>query len=386
MKLKFRRLCAALAGAMLLTAFSGCGAGTANDGDVVKQMKKEYSSLVKLGDYKGITYAKTDTTVTDEDVQHELDYLVYQNTTSEQITTGTATWGDAVNIDFVGYIGDTAFDGGNTQGAGTTITLGNSGYIDHFDEQIVGHKPGETFDVNVTFPDDYEADLAGKDARFETTLNYIQGEDITPVVDDEFIKTATQDKYQTLDEFMQGTREELQQQKNESALDSDKHAVLQTVIDQTTIIEYPEQEIQDRIDMVTAMYEDYAASNGVDLETLLSYYYGYDATSFQEFLKESIEGYIREKMVVVAIANAEGITCSDEEHNAKIQEMLETAGFSDVNEMNKQYGYEDEDYYMLVLEEKVVNFLYENAVPGSPTDASSEAATEEVTEAATEAE
>ena len=88
MKLKFRRLCAALAGAMLLTAFSGCGAGTANDGDVVKQMKKEYSSLVKLGDYKGITYAKTDTTVTDEDVQHELDYLVYQNTTSEQITTG----------------------------------------------------------------------------------------------------------------------------------------------------------------------------------------------------------------------------------------------------------------------------------------------------------
>ena len=381
MKLKFRRLCAALAGAMLLTAFSGCGAaGTANDADAVKQLKKQYSNLVKLGDYKGVSYVAADTTVTDDDVQHELDYLVYQNTTTEQLTTGTATWGDAVNIDFVGYIGDTAFDGGNTQGMGTTITLGNSGYIDHFDEQIVGHKPGETFDVNVTFPDDYEENLAGQDARFETTLNYIQGEDIIPTVDDEFIKTATQDAYSTVDEYKQATKERLQQDKLDSALASDKHSVLQAVIDQTTIVEYPEKEIQDRIDQVTAMYEDYAASNGVDLDTLLSYYYGYDSSSFQDFLKDSIEQYIREKMVVVAIANAEGISCSDEEHNAKIQELLEESGFTDVSEMNAQYGYNDEDYYMLVLEDKVVDFLYENAVPGSPTDAEAE------TEAATEAE
>ena len=312
---------------------------------------------------------------------------MYQHTTSEQITTGTATWGDAVNIDYVGYMDGEAFDGGNTQGMGTVITLGNSGYIDNFDEQIVGHTPGDTFDVNVTFPEDYQAaDLAGKPARFETTLNYIQGEDIVPTVDDEFIKTATQEAYSTVDEYKQATREKLQQQKNDSALDSDRHSVLQAVIDQTTIVEYPEQEIQERIDQVLAMYEDYAASNGVDLDTLLSYSFGYDADSFQEFLKESIESYIREKMVVVAIAEAEGISASEEEHNAKIQELLEQSGLSDVSELNEQYGYTEEDYYMLVLEEKVVNFLYENATPGSPTDASSEAATEAETEAATEAE
>lgn len=386
MKFKFRHLCAALAGAMLLTTFSGCGAGTADDGDVVRQLKKEYSSLVKLGDYKGITYVAADTTVTDEDVQNELDSLVHQNSTKEEIKTGTATWGDAVNIDYVGYMDGEAFDGGNTQGAGTVITLGSSGYIDNFDEQIVGHKPGDTFDVNVTFPEDYgAADLAGKPARFETTLNFIQGEDIIPTVNDEFIKTATQDAYSSVDEYMQATREKLQQQADESAVDSDKHSVLQAVIDQTTIIEYPEQELQDRIDQVTAMYEDYAASNGVDLETLLSYSFGYDAESFQSFLKESIEAYIREKMVVVAIANAEGISASDEEKDAKIKDLLEQTGITDVSELNAQYGYEEEDYYMLVLEEKVVDFLYENATPtSSPTDASSEEATEAATEAVTE--
>lgn len=387
MKLKFRRLCAALAGAMILSTFSGCGAGSPNDAEAVKQLKKEYSNMVKLGDYKGVSYVPANTTVTDEDIENEINYLVYQHTTSEQLTTGTATWGDAVNIDYVGYMDGEAFDGGNTQGMGTVITLGNSGYIDNFDEQIVGHKPGDTFDVNVTFPEDYQAaDLAGKPARFETTLNYIQGEDIVPTVDDEFIKTATQEAYSTVDEYKQATREKLQQQKDDSALDSDRHSVLQAVIDQTTIVEYPEQEIQERIDQVLAMYEDYAASNGVDLDTLLSYSFGYDADSFQEFLKESIESYIREKMVVVAIAEAEGISASEEEHNAKIQELLEQSGLSDVSELNEQYGYTEEDYYMLVLEEKVVNFLYENATPGSPTDASSEAATEAETEAATEAE
>jgi trigger factor len=376
MKFRFKKLCTAVAGAMLLAALSGCGAGS-NDAEVVKQLKKDYRDLVKLGDYKGIVYEPTDTSVTDDDVQTELDYLVHQNTTQEQLKTGVATWGDAVNIDYVGYIDGEAFDGGNTQGAGTNITLGSSGYIDNFDEQIVGHKPGDSFDVNVTFPEDYQnEELAGAPAKFETTLNYIVGDDIVPEVNDSFIETATNGEYKTVDEYKKATREQMQEERTQNGETTDKQAILQQVIDETTIVEYPEQEMKERTESIIASYEDYAASNNVDLSTLLSYYFGYDAEQFEESVKSSVESYIREKMVIIAIADAEGITCTDEEYNARVKELLEQTGLNDVSQLNQQYGYNDEDYYFTVLEEKVIELLYENAVKGSPTDAATEAVTE----------
>ena len=371
MKLKSRRLSTVLAGAMLLFAVAGCGAD-GKDADIVSKLKKEYRPLVKLADYKGVSYVPTDTTVTDEDVQYQLDSLVSQHSTKEQITTGTATWGDAVNIDYTGYINDEAFQGGDTQGMGTVITLGSSGYIDNFDEQIVGHSPGDSFDVNVTFPEDYgNEELNGKPAVFKTTLNYIEGADITPTVDDSFIASATDGQYKTLDEYNKGTKEEMEKERTENGLESDKRAVLQKVIDETTIVEYPEQEIQDRIDTVVAQYQDYAASNGVDLDTLLGYYFGYDEETFRTTIKTAVESFIREKMVVVAIADAENITVSEDEYNAKIQELLEQTGYNDVSQLNSQLGYTDEDYYFTVLEEKIMDLLYESAV-ASPSDAAAE--------------
>ncbi len=371
MKSKSRRLSMVVAGAMLLFTVAGCGA-KGDDAQIVSELKKEYRPLVKLAEYKGVSYEPTDTTVTDEDVQYQLDNLVSQNSTTEQIMTGTATWGDAVNIDYTGYINDEAFEGGDTQGKGTVITLGSSGYIDNFDEQIVGHKPGDSFDVNVTFPDDYgSTELAGKPAVFKTTLNYIEGEQITPTVDDSFIASATDGEYSTIEDYKKGTKEQLEKDKTENGLSTDKRAILQKVIDETTIVEYPEQEIQDRIDTVIAQYEDYAASNGVDLDTLLGYYFGYDEETFRSTIKTAVESFIREKMVVVAIADAENITVSEEEYNAKVQELLEQTGFNDVSQLNAQLGYTDEDYYFTVLEEKIMDLLYENAV-ASPGDAAAE--------------
>ena len=368
MKFKFKKLGLILACSMFLGSLSGCGAPV-DDAEIVRDLKKQYRSMVKLSDYKNVTYTPTDTTVTDDDIQNELDYLVYQNTTTEQLTTGTATMGDAVNIDYTGYVDDVAFDGGSTQGSGTTIQLGNSGYIDNFDEQIAGHKPGETFDVNVTFPEDYqEPTLAGAKARFETTLNYIEGEQIVPEVTDSFIETATNGEYKTIDEYKKGTREELQNSKNENALNADRQAILQQVIDDTTIVEYPENELKIRTESIIESYQSYAASMGIDFSTFIGYYFGYDADEFRENVKTTVEGYIREKMVIIAIADAEGLSCSDDEYNAKVQELLEQTGMNDVSQLNQQYGYMNEDYYFTVLEQKVIDFLYEHA-KASPTDA-----------------
>ena len=370
MKCRSKRLGIVLACSLFLTSFAGCG-GQTDDADIVRNLKKTYKPLVKLTDYKGISYTPTEVSVSEDDVQNEIDYLVYQNTTQEQIKTGVATYGDAVNIDYTGYVDGVAFDGGSTQGQGTEIELGNSGYIDNFDEQIKGHKPGDQFEVKVTFPETYqEPSLAGAEATFDTTLNYIVGEDIVPEVTDSFIESATNGDFKTVEDFKNASRDKILETRTEDALNADRQAILQKVIGETTIVEYPESELRERTAAIVDSFQQYAASMGVDLQTFLGYYYGYSAEDFRDSVKSSAESYMREKMVIIAIAEAENISCSEKEYNDKIRELLEQTGLRDVSELNQQYGYTNEDYYFTILEEKVVDFLYENASPDStPSDA-----------------
>ena len=140
-------------------------------------------------DYADITIDASLGEVTDEDVTEFLDTNILSSfATTNQVTDRAAADGDTVNIDYVGTIDGVEFDGGSTNGQGTDLVLGSGSYIDDFEDQIVGHMPGETFDVNVTFPDNYgSTDLAGKDAVFSTTLNYIS-ETVTPELTDEWVQ------------------------------------------------------------------------------------------------------------------------------------------------------------------------------------------------------
>ena len=126
-------------------------------------------------DYADITIDADLGQVTDEDISNYIDQNVLSNyATDEKVTDRAAADGDTVNIDYVGSVDGVEFDGGNTQGNGADLTLGSHSYIDDFEDQIVGHMPGESFDVTVTFPEDYgNEDLNGKEAVFKTTLNYI---------------------------------------------------------------------------------------------------------------------------------------------------------------------------------------------------------------------
>jgi trigger factor len=281
---------------------------------------------------------------------------------------GIATMGDAVNIDFVGYIDGETFDGGDSKGAGYELTLGSGSFIDDFEDQICGHSPGDAFDVEVTFPDDYgNEDLAGKDAVFETTLNYII-EKVEPEYNDALVASATD--YATTDEFETAKREAYEAQAAESDLANDKDTVFNKVIEDSTVSEYPESEVNDRIQMVMDSVQQEAEANGVDIDTYLSNY-GYDLDSFKDNIKTSVETYIREKMIVVAIADAEGITVTDEEVDQKVQELLKQTGLTDKETLSQQYGFKDEDYYYEVLYSKIYDFIYENAVAveASNTDA-----------------
>ena len=134
----------------------------------------DVESLVKLGDYKGLTYTETDTSVSDEEVESQINSTLTAHATPEQIKDRAVEDGDTVNIDYVGKIDDVAFDGGSTDGNGTDLVIGSGSYIDNFEEQLIGAHPGDKVEVKVTFPDDYQAtDLAGKEAVFDVTVNGI---------------------------------------------------------------------------------------------------------------------------------------------------------------------------------------------------------------------
>ena len=360
--MKIKNISAFLIGAMVLATLGGCGK---KGDDSVKEMEENYSKYVTLGEYKGVEYTPQNTEVTDEDVQYEIDSLIEDNSKENQIKDRAATMGDAVNIDYVGSIDGKEFEGGSTQGAGTEITLGNSGYIAGFDEQIVGHTPGDAFDVKATFPEDYgKAELAGKNAVFATTLNYIV-ETIKPEYDDVLVASATD--YKTTAEFEEATRKHLEEENAESDLSADKSAIIQKIIESSSVSELPEAEVNARMQSMVDNVTQAAESNGVDLNTYLSYY-GYDVEAFKAQVKSSVEDYIKQKMIVSAIAEKEKIEVKDEEVEAKKQELLDQSGISDIETLKSTYGYEDSDFSYDVLYDKVLTFVYENAVQVEATN------------------
>ncbi len=380
---------AVLAGVLSLSLLAGCGKNQ-NSGEA---MKDRYSPYVDLGDYIGIQYTPTETEVKDTDVESKLQQWLMGYGEKEQKKTGVAAKGDTVGIDYVGRIDGVEFDGGSTKGAGTEITLGSSGYVDNFDDQIVGHEPGQTFDVKVTFPENYgKEELNGKEAVFETTLNYISGTKY-PELTDEFVAEKTE--YKTIDEYRKHIREDLIKQTAENDLNTDKETMMKQMMDTSAVKELPEKEMKTRIEKLTNQLKSTAASYGISLDQYLMYM-GMSADNLQEQIRNAVLDHIKRKMIVCAIAEKADISVSKKEAEDKIRELLNATGLKDVAALNEQYGYEDEDYYYIIMEEKVLQYLYDNAVnrkadtTETPVElpseqASTEASSEPTTEATTEA-
>ena len=355
--MKIRKIANVLILAMCLSLLAGCGEKK-NEGAAAVIGK--YSKFITLGQYKGVEYTPSHTEVTDEDIQSDIDSLVYKGTTDEKIMDRTATMGDTVNVDYVGSIDGVEFDSGSTKGAGTEITLGSSGYIDDFDEQIAGHTPGDSFDVNVTFPDGYtDANLAGKDAVFKTTLNYIVIH-VAPEYNDELVASLTDSS--TTEEFEAAKRKEREEKNSETDARNDRENILKSIIDQTTFKEFPEQEMQEAIDNQIAYFQDLADSNGLDVDTLMMYYGFQSSDDLKDYLKENVQDEMRRKMVVSTIAELEGIKLDEQEYQDKVKEILDANGLKTIEEFEKNTMYDEEDIYMSLLEEKVVDFLVANAV------------------------
>lgn len=360
MKKSIKKLSCALIMTMGLSLLAGCGDKSVDQGKFIDK----YAAYCELGEYKGVEFNETKTEITSDMVQAKVDEFLATYTVSENVTTGTTKDGDTVNIDFVGSIDGVEFAGGSTGGAGYTLTLGSGTMIEGFEEQIVGHDVGEVFDINVTFPDNYgSADLAGQDAVFEITINSIVVQTV-PDYTDEFVASNT--SYSTIAEYEQSIIDSLTTEASEYDGYYNKLSIMTTVVSGTTINEYPEKEMQELIDDTIADTTAEAAEYGYDLATYVTAKYGMASEdSFRQYITGIVEDYMREKIVVCAIAKAENIRVTDAEIEKYKEQMIINTGLTDEGEFDKTYSEEDILYY--TLSDKVSNFLLENGVPSVST-------------------
>ena len=370
MKKQFRALGYVLSLALGMTMLTGCGKKV--DGVDQQGMIDKYAAYGDLPDYQGLEYKETKSTVTDADVKNKIDSLLQQYATKTQVKEGTVADGDNVNIDFVGSIDGVEFEGGNSDGAGYDLTLGSGSMIPGFEDGIVGHKVGETFNIKATFPENYGKDeLNGKEADFKITINYLT-QTALPEYNDAFVASYT-DATSVL-EYEDSVRKDLVEQYEQSDKSQNESAIMQVLVEKTTYNEYPQQEMQDLIDKSIAQQEQAASSYGYSLGDYVTARYGFsDEDSFRQYIQGLAEDYIKEKIAVCAVAKDTGITVTKEEVDNYKKKIMDYYSYEDESKLEENYSSEDIVYYALA--EKVVDFLLENGkgVEATATDATTDA-------------
>lgn len=303
------------------------------------------AEFVTLPDYESYEVPADVTEITDDAVQEELDTLVSNFTTTEQVTDRAVEDGDTVSIDYVGSVDGVEFEGGNTNGSGAIVTIGVTSYIDDFLEQLIGHKPGDTFDVEVTFPDPYEnnTDLSGKDAVFVTTINYIE-EEATPEFNDEFVQTrlSSTEGWTTVDEAKAGVREKLRK----SAVQSHMFTY---VVENAEISEMPEAVYQYQVDTMVGYYTQAASSYGYTLDEMLEQMEVENGVEgLEEKYRETLENNAKTTLVLQALAEKMGVLPTDDD---VADYMKNNVGEEDYSDIETNYG---KPYLMLLTKENLV--------------------------------
>ena len=300
-----------------------------NDDGTLKGV--DSATLVTLPQYKGSSVPAEEYTITDDELNTQINSILDQYATYDQITDRAIADGDVVNIDYVGTVDGEEFSGGNTNGRGTLVTAGSDTYIDDFLTQIIGHTPGETFDVNVTFPDPYEnnPDLAGKAAVFHTTINYIQGDKQVPELTDEFVsQTSALADYGTA----QGMKDTIRTSMEDNKADN---YVLQKVLDACQFSEFPADLVNQLVDVSMAQFESQASVYGLDMETARSMM-GYESEDAQrEAMTASAQEQLKTVVMLEAIAKAEGLTVDED---ALTNYFSTNVGTSDYSAYQTYYG------------------------------------------------
>ena len=311
---------------------------------------------VTLGKYKGIEVEKADLTVTDEEVAAEIDKERDYNARTVSVEDRAVKDGDMTVLDFEGFVDGVAFEGG--KGENYSLTIGSGTFIPGFEEQLIGAEIDKETEVNVTFPEDYQAEeLAGKPAVFKCTIREIKEKQL-PELDDEFAGEVSE--FDTLDEYREDVRKNLAAKKEEEARNVKEEKVVEAIV--------ADEKLDIPVAMIATqqrqMADDFAQRiqmQGISIDQYFQFT-GLTKEAFLEQMKPQAEQRIQSRLVLEAVAKAENIEVSEDEYKAEIERMAE-AYKMEVDKLTEMIGeFEQKAIKEDLAIKKAVDFVLENAV------------------------
>lgn len=312
---------------------------------------------VDLGKYKGVKIEKIDTEVTDEDIDKEIKREQEANARTITVEDRPVKDGDTAVIDFEGFIGDKAFEGG--KGENYPLVIGSGSFIPGFEEQLIGKNTGDDVDVKVTFPEDYNAkDLAGKEALFKVKINEIKEKEL-PELDDEFASEVSE--FDTMAEYREDVKKNLTEKKEKEAKDKKEDAVIEAIIKDSKM-DIPEAMVETQ---ARTMVNDYARrlqSQGLSLEQYFMFT-GLDMDKFTDQMKEGAKKRIESRLILEAVVKAENFEVTDEEYEKELERIAKESKM-EVDKL-KEYIGDDEYGKKQIIDDlkiqKAVDFVVDNA-------------------------
>lgn len=275
---------------------------------------------VTLGKYMGVTVTKIDTSVSDDEVAEALEQQRNNNARTISVTDRPVAVGDTAVIDFEGFVDGVAFEGG--KGENHPLEIGSHTFIDNFEDQLVGKNAGDEVEVNVTFPEQYQAaDLAGKPATFKVKINEIKAKEL-PELDDEFAQDVSE--FDTLAEYKESLKKNLEEKKENEAKRTKEDEAVQKIIDKSKM-DIPEAMIDTQCETMIEEFAQRIAQSGLSMDQYLQFS-GLTVDGLKEQVRPEALSRIQASLVLEQIAKDENIEVYDDDVNAEIEKMAASYG------------------------------------------------------------
>ncbi|MCI8797824.1 MAG: trigger factor [Dorea sp.] len=317
------------------------------------------TDALSISVYKGVEIPEVDKPVeaTDEEVEGAIQTTLQMNATQEEITDRPVEEGDTATIDFTGKIDGQEFEGGSA--TDYPLTIGSGVFIEGFEDSVIGHSIGETYDWSGKFPDDYpSAEVAGKDVVFTITVKSIAKSSL-PELSDNFVRSVSK-KSENVEEYREEVKKQLDADNTENYEDQVNQAVWQKVLDNTEIKKYPEDEIKEISDSLIEQYKSMAEYVGKDYETYIKEQMGCSVEEFEKQVEDVAKSSLKQSMVTEAIASKEKIKIGDKEYEEQVKTIAAEYGYEDVEALKEVI--EEEELKDIALNNMVRDWLKEHSV------------------------
>lgn len=343
---------------IMAVGLTACGKGA----KVPKEFKYKMSEYVKLPKYEGLKYKKATSELSEEEIDKYINTARQQAKKVEYVKTGEIESDSTVKIDYKGKIDGKEFEGGTAKNV--EMNIAKNSFIDGFASSMVGHKIGETFDINVTFPADYtNKDLAGKEAVFTIDAKSLVVEKV-PEFDDDFVKKNS--KFKTTEEYEENVRKILKKDKDNQAMAKDKQQIFNQISSGAKIKKYPSKELEAEKKNIIENLKKSAQASGFKYEDYLKQM-GMTEKDIEKRAGKQAKASIKDKMVIYALADELDVKLDKAEYNKELDKMLKNAGYTKKS-YKKLSGQSIEEYadknnlYIGVLYDKVMDKVIKKSV------------------------